>query len=207
MVDVVLRSYESAAPLVLLTYSLKALVTVAVGEAVTEFVVIAVTVPAPKPVVAALPAVAVPAGVLSERAVPAVKSTVLLVIAVRVSVAVAVLVGSNFDVAVFVTAYGPPVALVGRVTFSRTVKLAPAATGPVSGVPFPLLSRSVVVPSLWYRANVVPAGKLLPVTPTTGYVISKLSVPVPLFVMTLLKLIVAPCAPEATVWPVADTVA
>ena len=50
-----------------------------------------------------------------------VKSTILTAMAVRVSVAVAILVGSNFDVAVLDTLYGPPVTPAGSVTFSTTV--------------------------------------------------------------------------------------
>ena len=69
MAEVIDRSKESATPLVLFTYRRNAVVVTAVADGVTVLVAMTVAVPAPNPVVAALPALAVPAGALSERAV------------------------------------------------------------------------------------------------------------------------------------------
>src|SRR6267154_2421412 len=83
--------------------------------------------------------------------------------ALRVSVAVADLVASATEVAVFCTVKGAPllVALGGSVALTITLYVAPAATGPVSGAPSPLVSVNGVTPSLLNSCNVVPAGKVL----------------------------------------------
>ena len=67
--------------------------------------------------------------------------------------------------------------------------MAPAATGPVSDVPSPLVSVNGVTPSLLNSCNVVPAGKVL-----VPVVTLKVSVALPVLVSVLVKLTMAPGA-------------
>ena len=106
---------------VLFTYNWKREVVVPAVLGVTTLVVITVAPVAPKPVVAALPALAVPAGVESERAVLLVTSTVLAATSVSVSITSSNTVLLNTEVARLVIEYGPPLALDGSVTFATTL--------------------------------------------------------------------------------------
>ena len=79
----------------------------------------------------------------------AVRSTLLAVIAVNWSVAFAFVAGLIADVAVLVTVYGPPVEPEGSCALRMTLYDAPAASGPVSGMPLPFESVSSAIPLLW----------------------------------------------------------
>ena len=69
-------------------------------------------------------------------------------------------------------------------------------------MPLPLVSTSGVTPSALYKANELPAGNEDVATAT-----SKLSVPLPVLVNTLLNVTVLPWAALATVEPEAVTLA
>ena len=93
--------------LVLLTYSVKRVVVLGL---VALVVCALASGPGPTPVTPPPPI-----GALLVR------STEFATMAVKVSLTVAVFVGSSLEVAVLPTEYGPPVEVVGRVTFKTTL--------------------------------------------------------------------------------------
>ncbi len=129
-----------------------------------------------------------------------VRSTMLPVMVVSVSVAVAVLVVSSLDVATTGSLNGPPMEPGGSTALTTMLIEPPAGTGPESGMPLPLVSCSGVRPSAWNSWNVVPGGNgLLAGVPK---VMSKLSVPLPVLVSTLVNDTLPPCGELGTVPPV-----